>query len=291
MPVLPAGNSLTVTSLPVGNDEIDAFYSGDASYPPAQATIHETVKHAPMVSLGSDKSTIADNQAVTFTALVNGLSNVTPTGTITFVIAGFTEPSVALRSAQAFLSETNLPAGDDEIDALYSGDDHYGAAQSTIYVTVSKTVPTTKTIFEYSMPTAGTSATGVTVAPDGNVWFTESDNKIGVINPTTGAISEFVVPTPGAITAGPDGNLWFTEEGANKIGMINPTTHAITGFSIPSPNSAPTGLTTGPDGNLWFTEFSFSKIGVINPMTGARASPSSPSPLSSTVQAGSPLAM
>jgi streptogramin lyase len=32
---------------------------------------------------------------------------------------------------------------------------------------------------------------------------------------------------PGGITTGPDGNLWFTEMGANAIGMINPTTHAI----------------------------------------------------------------
>src|SRR4051812_3910877 len=36
------------------------------------------------------------------------------------------------------------------------------------------------------------------------------------------------------ITAGPDGNLWFTEQGANQIGMINPTTHAITEFPVPT---------------------------------------------------------
>ena len=67
---------------------------------------------------------------------------------------------------------------------------------------------------------------------------------------------------------GPDGNLWFTELGANQIGMINPTTHAITEFPIPTANSFdPTGITTGPDGNLWFTENVANQIGMINPTT------------------------
>ena len=44
---------------------------------------------------------------------------------------------------------------------------------------------------------------------------------------------------PTAITSGPDGNLWFTEADANKIGMINPTTHAITEFPIPTAGSPP----------------------------------------------------
>ena len=57
-----------------------------------------------------------------------------------------------------------------------------------------------------------------------------------------------------AITTGPDGNIWFTERGANAIGMINPTTHAISLFTVPTASAGPTGITAGPDGNLWFTE-------------------------------------
>ncbi len=60
---------------------------------------------------------------------------------------------------------------------------------------------------------------------------------------------------PYGITAGPDGNLWFTESGANAIGMINPTTHAISSFTVPTANAGPYGITAGPDGNLWFTEW------------------------------------
>ena len=40
----------------------------------------------------------------------------------------------------------------------------------------------------------------------------------------------------------------------SQIGMINPTTHAITEFPRPPPAAEPYGITAGPDGNLWFTE-------------------------------------
>jgi hypothetical protein len=71
-------------------------------------------------------------------------------------------------------------------------------------------------------------------------------------------------------TAGPDGNLWFTEY-AGKVGMINPTTHAITEFPIPTSKkntvSLPFGITEGPDGNLWFAVRYGNSIGVatLNP--------------------------
>src|SRR5262249_22304680 len=66
---------------------------------------------------------------------------------------------------------------------------------------------------------------------------------------------------PEGITAGPDGNLWFTERFTDKIGMINPTTHAITDFAGLTANCAPYGITAGPDGNLWFAESDPDQIG------------------------------
>jgi streptogramin lyase len=58
---------------------------------------------------------------------------------------------------------------------------------------------------------------------------------------------------PWDITAGPDGNLWFTE-GNGRIGRITPA-GVVTEFSAGiSPNSSPAAITAGPDGNVWFTE-------------------------------------
>ena len=134
-------------------------------------------------------------------------------------------------------------------------------------------------ITEFPMPSGSLSATvyspeGITAGPDGNLWFTEAGaNAIGMINPTTHAISSFTLPTAGAgpygITTGPDGNLWFAETGAGAIGMINPTTHAISSFTLPSGSRGVDNITAGSNGNLWFTLGASHQIGEINPTTHA----------------------
>ncbi len=59
---------------------------------------------------------------------------------------------------------------------------------------------------------------------------------------------------PQGITLGPDGALWFTETLNNKIGRIT-TAGVITEYTIPVASSSPQGITSGPDGSLWFTMF------------------------------------
>src|SRR6266849_5962704 len=82
---------------------------------------------------------------------------------------------------------------------------------------------TAGTITEFPVPTAGSNPGGITLGPDGKMWFTEqSGNKIGRIT-TSGVITEFgltcpVFCGPAFITAGPDGNLWFAESPGNNIG-------------------------------------------------------------------------
>jgi len=125
------------------------------------------------------------------------------------------------------------------------------------------------TITEFTTPTPDSGPFGITVGPDGNLWFTEdshSANGIGRIT-TAGVVIEFPIATPdaipSAITVGPDGNLWFTEFNGNKIGRIT-TDGVITEFAIPTVESVPYGgITAGPDGNLWFTEAGGNKIGRI----------------------------
>jgi streptogramin lyase len=102
---------------------------------------------------------------------------------------------------------------------------------------------------------------GITLGPDGNLWFTET-NKIGKIT-TGGVVTEYAAAgRPNGITAGPDGNLWFTEIAADKIGKIT-TSGVITEYPVPTGSSGPEDITAGPDGNLWFTEIVADKIGKI----------------------------
>lgn len=123
-----------------------------------------------------------------------------------------------------------------------------------------------------SFPPARDLGTGITLGPNGNVWFTEhrfgsNNDLIGEITPE-GVITEYDLPGPNSyptgITAGPDGNLWFTENTFDvaRIGRITPG-GTVTEFPLPS-LSGPFGIVTGPDGNLWFTEAD-GKIGQITP--------------------------
>jgi streptogramin lyase len=126
-----------------------------------------------------------------------------------------------------------------------------------------------QTITYFPIPTANAEINGMTLGPDGNVWFTEQfANKIGFIT-STGAITEFPIPTtnsfPSGITAGPDGNLWFFEANPGNIGRIT-TAGVVTEF--PTPHGAGNGfqgagIAAGSDGALWFTEATTAMIGRI----------------------------
>jgi len=116
----------------------------------------------------------------------------------------------------------------------------------------------------YSLPNANSYPYGITVGPDGALWFSQVFS-IGRIT-TAGAITEYNTPggtTTGFITVGPDGALWFTGTYANNIGRIT-TAGVFTMFPpVPTANSLPTGITAGPDGALWFTETYGNNIGRI----------------------------
>jgi streptogramin lyase len=82
---------------------------------------------------------------------------------------------------------------------------------------------------------------GLAAAPSGNVlglitydvankaiWFYEaSSNKLTMLNPATGSISEYPLlaftSNPGIeqIVAGPDGNIYLTEPSLNEIGLFD----------------------------------------------------------------------
>ena len=109
--------------------------------------------------------------------------------------------------------------------------------------------------------------TAITTGPDGALWFTDNAG-IGRIT-TDGTVTQFPLPTPGAIaaniTSGPGGALWFTQQGATdannnsarSIGEIT-STGTITIYPIPTLTASGSGdfggITEGPDDDLWFTE-------------------------------------
>ncbi len=111
-------------------------------------------------------------------------------------------------------------------------------------------------ITEYMLPPSSYPV-GITLGPDGALWFADrGSNQIGRIT-TSGTISEFPLPSWGSdvwdITPGPDGALWFAAND-NQIGRIT-TTGEVTQFQVPITSSGNPiySITSGPDGALWFT--------------------------------------
>jgi virginiamycin B lyase len=75
--------------------------------------------------------------------------------------------------------------------------------------------------------TPDASLRGVTVAPDGDLWFTENfSNKIGRMAPDGTVIGEYAIAGGNcgarAIIASPDGRLFFSAHDAGAIGEVIP---------------------------------------------------------------------
>ena len=72
---------------------------------------------------------------------------------------------------------------------------------------------------------------------------------------------------PVGITLGPDGNLWFTENLVNQIGRMAPNGTMLAEYVIQTPASDPRGIAVGPEGNIYFAEYAAKQIGIISSFT------------------------
>jgi streptogramin lyase len=118
-------------------------------------------------------------------------------------------------------------------------------------------------ITEYPVTTPNSEPGGITVGPDGNLWFTEFGvGQIGRIT-TGGTVTEFAAAgNPQLIVVGSDGQLWFTETTANRIGHMT-TSGAFGDFPVINSDPSLVGIAAGSDGNLWFCEAGPGNIGRI----------------------------
>lgn len=112
---------------------------------------------------------------------------------------------------------------------------------------------------EYTLPTPESDPIGITLGPDGNIWFTEAfASQVAYISPDGQTIMEFPVANPDSqpesIITGPDGNIWYAEYGSESIGHISPTGENPQSHITPTLPSQPAGIVTGTDGNIWYTD-------------------------------------
>jgi len=129
---------------------------------------------------------------------------------------------------------------------------------------IGRLLPTTGELRQFFLPAGAGAPWGITVGPDGKIWFTEvSAGKVGRLDQATGTIREFPLPTPNSqpqgIVLGADGALWGTEAGANRVFRMTADGRA-TEYSIPTPNSVPVAIAPGRFGYLWVSELSGGKL-------------------------------
>ena len=98
---------------------------------------------------------------------------------------------------------------------------------------------------------------GITLGPDGNLWFFDNQSRQIFKVTTSGTFTGYPVLTNGTMTSivqGPDGNIWFAYFGGGTVGRITPSGTLLPQYKLPVFSSVPADLTVGPDGDVWFVE-------------------------------------
>jgi len=129
-------------------------------------------------------------------------------------------------------------------------------------------------IKEWLAPSLGSRPHDPLAASDGSIWWTGMwSNKLGRVDPKTGAIREFPMKTEGSgphgLTEDKDGNIWYTGNQKAMIGKLNPRTGEVTDYPMPDPAARdPHTPLFDHNGQLWFTVQNGQKVGRLNPQTG-----------------------
>jgi len=112
------------------------------------------------------------------------------------------------------------------------------------------------------------------VAPDGQVWFTQTLSPLTVLDPTTDTMLAYGLP-PGtnalAVRVDDSGDVWFTDVSRPAIGRLDPITGDVHLWTIPG-GIQPLDLGFDSAGNVWFTDRAGDAVGYLSPTRNEIAS-------------------
>jgi hypothetical protein len=183
--------SLTLSTLPVGNDAIVAAYTGNTNYASSTSTsLLEVVNQTGTTTvLTSNNQSPLEGKSTTFTATVT-TSTGTATGAVNFLDSGKNIGTGTLNAqGVATLTLSTLPVGNDSIVAVYAGDSNYTTSTSAPLVEIVALATPQLTLAGPASPVnAGTSITltgtitspGVT--PTGTLTLLDGSTAIATQN-------------------------------------------------------------------------------------------------------------
>jgi len=109
----------------------------------------------------------------------------------------------------------------------------------------------------------------LTMAPDGRVWFCQGLAPLGSLDPSSGSVLAYGMPTgttTSCVVASIVNEIWFGETSRPAIGRLDPVSGDVTLWTIPA-GSQPYEIAIGPYDRVWFTDRSADLIGYLEPST------------------------
>ena len=144
--------------------------------------------------------------------------------------------------------------------------------------------PVDVTITEWLAPTLGSRPHDPLAAADGSVWWAgQFANRLGRVDPATGAIKEFPLKTansgPHGLIEDGEGNIWFTGNYQHYLGKLDPKTGDVTEYPVPQDEGVRSPHTPIIDeqGTVWFTTPS-GHVGRLDPETEEMRISTAPTP-------------
>lgn len=140
--------------------------------------------------------------------------------------------------------------------------------QAGIYGSV---VPSTGRVRVFDAP-RGRGPYGMTSAPDGSVWFSSlAGSYIARIDPATGALRRFDVPTAGGgarrVWSDSRGRMWVAEWFSGKLGRFDPASSSWKEWRLPGTDPQPYAVFVDDDDIVWLTDFGANAIVRFDPAT------------------------
>ncbi len=179
--------TLTLASLPVGNNSISASYGGTSNFGASLSNVvGMTVTPAPTTTVLTASSTSpANGSNVTFTATVSSNGSPVTSGVVNFLDGGSPIGTGSVTNGVATISLSTLPSGADSISAGFAGTFSLAASASNqVLVTVAPAAPTVA-------PTTTTLTASPTSATSGdNVVLTATVSVSG--GPATSGVVTFL---------------------------------------------------------------------------------------------------
>ena len=256
----------TTSSLTAGSHAITATYGGDGTFAASNGALPTQIVNqgASQTSVASSVNPTTSGQSTTLSAHVSAVSPAlgTPTGQLDFVYAGVEVPGCTQQtldgSGNASCATSGLPAGVDDVTAVYAGDTNFISSTSGAVTQIVTTDATTSTIGSSQNP----SVTGQPVAftatvtanapgsgtPTGSVTFYDQTTAANLTcaegaQPIALGVTAQAVCTPtfAAVTAGDhiiamySGDANFTA--SNSSAVVQVVTKASTTTTVGADNN------------------------------------------------------